>query len=152
PLPPTARVGNARWNARKPSASLAAWPCGLSSDRQKRRPGAGGAADTGRKGRDRLAQGQRADAGAVLEIAQARVGRSHPRRRAARTRIETANKNNKAVMTALCAMSETELIVYQFSRMKIEQVDFAHFLSLYTPKNLPAGPRLKAMLGRMLFC
>jgi len=55
-------------------------------------------------------------------------------------------------MTALCAMSETELIVYQFSRMKIEQVDFAHCLSLYTPKNLPAGPRLKAMLGRMLFC
>ena len=49
-------------------------------------------------------------------------------------------------------MSELDLIVYQFSRTKVEQVDFSHFLSLYTPNNLPAGPRLKAMLGRMLFC
>src|SRR5882724_3682091 len=49
-------------------------------------------------------------------------------------------------------MSENELIVYQFSRMKVEQGDFTHFLSLYTPDKLPAGPGLKAMLGRMLFC
>jgi hypothetical protein len=49
-------------------------------------------------------------------------------------------------------MSETDLIVYQFSRMKIEQRDFTHFLSLYTPDKLPTGPRLKVRLGRMLFC
>jgi len=49
-------------------------------------------------------------------------------------------------------MSQTDLIAYQFSRMKVEQGDFTHFLSLYTPNNLPSGPALKAMLGRMLFC
>jgi hypothetical protein len=55
-------------------------------------------------------------------------------------------------LTALPAMSQTDLIAYQFSRMKVEQGDFTHFLSLYTPNNLPSGPALKAMLGRMLFC
>lgn len=49
-------------------------------------------------------------------------------------------------------MPETDLIIYQFSRIKVEEGDFTHFLSLYTPNNLPAGPRLKAMMGRMLFC
>lgn len=49
-------------------------------------------------------------------------------------------------------MPEIDLIVYQFSRMKVEEGDFTHFLSLYAPNNLPAGPALKAMMGRMLFC
>ena len=49
-------------------------------------------------------------------------------------------------------MSETDLIIYQFSRLKIEQGDFTHFLSLYAPDRIPAGPRLKARMGRMLFC
>jgi len=49
-------------------------------------------------------------------------------------------------------MSETELIVYQFSRMKVEQGNFTNFLSLYTPDKLPPCAGLKTMLGRMLFC
>src|SRR5438093_10557404 len=46
-------------------------------------------------------------------------------------------------------MSETDLIIYQFSRIKVGQGDFTHFLSLYAPNNLPAGPgRILKQLGR----
>ena len=30
-----------------------------------------------------------------------------------------------------------DLILYQFSRSKVERGDFRHFLSLYAPDNLP---------------
>ncbi len=49
-------------------------------------------------------------------------------------------------------MSEADLIIYQFSRVKIEQGDFTNFIALHTPEKLPSGPGLKATMGRMLFC
>lgn len=49
-------------------------------------------------------------------------------------------------------MSTIDLIVYQFSRAKLEPLDFSHFLGLYSPANLPSGQPLKAMVGRMIFC
>lgn len=45
-----------------------------------------------------------------------------------------------------------DLVVYQFSRTKVEGGDFGHFLSLYAPNRLPAGQPLKTMMGRMIFC
>ena len=33
----------------------------------------------------------------------------------------------------------TDLILYQFSRSKVERVDFRHFLGLYAPDQLPTG-------------
>lgn len=46
----------------------------------------------------------------------------------------------------------TDLIVYQFSREKVERGDFSHFLALYAPSRLPQGPALKRLLGRLTFC
>ena len=46
----------------------------------------------------------------------------------------------------------TDLIVYTFSRSKVERGDFSHFLSLYAPDKLPTGRRLRAMMGSMLLC
>ena len=45
-----------------------------------------------------------------------------------------------------------DLIVYQFSRSKVERGDFSHFLGLYSPDKLPAGRRLRAMMNNMMFC
>jgi hypothetical protein len=45
-----------------------------------------------------------------------------------------------------------QAIVYQFSRSKVERVDFNHFLNLYAPDKLPYGRRLRAMLGSFVFC
>jgi hypothetical protein len=45
-----------------------------------------------------------------------------------------------------------DLIVYQFSREKVERGNFSHFLSLYGPTRLPQGQALKVLLGRMVFC
>lgn len=45
-----------------------------------------------------------------------------------------------------------DLIFYQFSRSKVEQGDFSHFLSLYSPDRLPEGHRLQAMMDRFVFC
>ena len=47
---------------------------------------------------------------------------------------------------------KSDLIVYQLSRVKVEQGDFNHFLDLYDPHKLPTGQPLKATMGRMLFC
>lgn len=44
-----------------------------------------------------------------------------------------------------------DIIFYQFSRSKIEQCDFGHFLGLYAPDNLPTGKRLQEMMGTMMF-
>jgi hypothetical protein len=47
---------------------------------------------------------------------------------------------------------EHDLILYQFSRTKVERGDFSHFLSLYAPNKLPEGRRLRDMLNRFVFC
>jgi hypothetical protein len=45
-----------------------------------------------------------------------------------------------------------ELIMYQFSRSKVEQCDFSHFLSMYAPDKLPIGKRLRDMMDCFVFC
>jgi len=45
-----------------------------------------------------------------------------------------------------------DLIFYQFSRVKVEQGDFRHFLSLYAPDKLPTGRRLREMMNAFVFC
>lgn len=45
-----------------------------------------------------------------------------------------------------------DIILYQFSRSKVERGDFSHFLSLNAPDELPTGPRLRAMMGSMVLC
>ena len=44
-----------------------------------------------------------------------------------------------------------DLILYQFSRSKVERVDFHHFLGLYAPDKLPEGRRLRDMMSRLSF-
>ena len=44
-----------------------------------------------------------------------------------------------------------DLIVYQFSRSKVELGDFTHFLELYRPEKLPQGRRLREMMNAMTF-
>jgi hypothetical protein len=46
----------------------------------------------------------------------------------------------------------SDLIFYQFSRDKVEQRDFSHFLSLYAPDKLPEGRRLRQMMNSFVFC
>jgi hypothetical protein len=45
-----------------------------------------------------------------------------------------------------------DLIVYQFSRSKVDRGDFSHFLSLYAPDKLPEGRRLRDMMNCFVFC
>jgi len=45
-----------------------------------------------------------------------------------------------------------DLILYQFSRSKVERGEFSHFLSLYTPDKLPEGRPLRDMMNRFVFC
>lgn len=45
-----------------------------------------------------------------------------------------------------------DLIFYQFSRSKVERLDFSHFLSLYAPEKLPSGRRLREMMNHFVFC
>ena len=47
---------------------------------------------------------------------------------------------------------ERDLIFYQFSRSKVEQCDFTHFLSLYAPDKLPEGRALQEMMNCLVFC
>src|SRR6266516_775160 len=49
-------------------------------------------------------------------------------------------------------MFTTDLIFYQFSRSKVERIDFSHFLSVYARDKLPTGRRLRAMMGSLVFC
>lgn len=44
-----------------------------------------------------------------------------------------------------------DLIFYQFSREKVEQCDFSHFLGLYAPDKLPEGRALQEMMNMMMF-
>jgi hypothetical protein len=45
-----------------------------------------------------------------------------------------------------------DVMVYQFSRSKVERGDFSHFLSLYAPDKLPDGRRLRQMMNSFVFC
>jgi hypothetical protein len=47
---------------------------------------------------------------------------------------------------------DSDLILYQFSRSKVECGDFGHFRSLYGPDKLPTGRRLREMMNRFVFC
>ncbi len=44
-----------------------------------------------------------------------------------------------------------DLIVYQFSRSKVERGDFSHFLNIYAPEKLPRGRPLRDMMNAMTF-
>ncbi len=44
-----------------------------------------------------------------------------------------------------------DLIVYQFSREKVECFDCSHFLGLYGVEHLPRGRRLRELMGRLSF-
>ena len=45
-----------------------------------------------------------------------------------------------------------EIVIYQFSRSKVERGDFRHFLSLYGLEQLPTGRKLRQMMGAFEFC
>src|SRR6266850_1168337 len=45
----------------------------------------------------------------------------------------------------------SDLIFYQFSRSKVERLDFSHFLSLHAPDKLPTGRRLRDLMNRFVF-
>jgi len=45
-----------------------------------------------------------------------------------------------------------DLVVYQFSRSKVEQGDFSPFLDGFSLDKLPTGRRLREMMGCMSFC
>lgn len=49
-------------------------------------------------------------------------------------------------------MTETDLIVYEFSRFKVEREDFSHFLSQFALDKLPTARRLRLMMNSILFC
>jgi hypothetical protein len=51
-----------------------------------------------------------------------------------------------------CTVTETDLIVYEFSRFKVERGDFSHFLSQFALEKLPTGRRLRMMMNSILFC
>ena len=44
-----------------------------------------------------------------------------------------------------------DLVVYQFSRLKVERGDFSHFLSVYGREKLPAGRKLREMMNTLTF-
>ena len=46
----------------------------------------------------------------------------------------------------------SDLICYQFSRSKVEQRDFSHFLGLYAPDKQPEGRALQEMMNSFVFC
>jgi hypothetical protein len=45
-----------------------------------------------------------------------------------------------------------DLIFYQFSRSKVEHLDFSHFLNLYAADKLPEGQQLREKMNRIVFC
>lgn len=50
------------------------------------------------------------------------------------------------------SVTETDLIVYEFSRFKVERGDFSHFLSQFALEKLATGRRLRMMMNSVLFC
>jgi hypothetical protein len=53
-------------------------------------------------------------------------------------------------MRVMRAMNH-DLVVYQFSREKMERVDFSHFLSVYGRDKLPTGRKLREMMNTLTF-
>lgn len=47
---------------------------------------------------------------------------------------------------------DADLVIYQFSREKVERCDFSHFLALYRSDKLPQGLPLKRIMGRLVLC
>ena len=45
-----------------------------------------------------------------------------------------------------------DIVIYQFSRSKVERGDFSHFLGLYCPDKLPTGRRLRMLMNNIVFC
>jgi hypothetical protein len=45
-----------------------------------------------------------------------------------------------------------DLILYQFSRTKVERGDFSHFLDRFALDKLPTGRRLRGMMNNMVLC
>lgn len=45
----------------------------------------------------------------------------------------------------------SDIVVYQFSRDRVEASDFSHFAGLYDPIVLPNGERLTAMMNTLVF-
>lgn len=42
-----------------------------------------------------------------------------------------------------------DLVIYQFSRAKVECGDFSHFVGIYAPEKLPTGRRLREMMNTL---
>jgi hypothetical protein len=49
-------------------------------------------------------------------------------------------------------MAEGTSVLYQFSKWKVEQGFFSHFLGVYDFHRLPTGRRLREMMGSLVFC
>jgi hypothetical protein len=47
---------------------------------------------------------------------------------------------------------DADVIFYQFSRSKIERLDFSHFLRQFSWDQLPTGRRLRLMMNSLNFC
>jgi hypothetical protein len=46
---------------------------------------------------------------------------------------------------------ENDFVFYLFSRSKVEQIDFSHFLNEYALDKLPTGKRLQGMMNSLAF-
>jgi hypothetical protein len=74
-----------------------------------------------------------------------------------RPRLGPADRlfRNGCPQTRICKHSHPvagDLVFYQFSRWKVEQGFFSHFLSLYAFDKLPAGRRLREMMNCLVLC
>jgi len=45
-----------------------------------------------------------------------------------------------------------DLVLYQFSRLKVQDGNFRHFLSRYGPDKLPTGRRQRVLMNSFVFC
>src|SRR5436190_21009397 len=54
-------------------------------------------------------------------------------------------------MLGSASQMDRTLILYEFSRLKLERCDVPHVLSLYAPDKLPTGRRLREMMNSMVF-
>ncbi len=64
---------------------------------------------------------------------------------------EEEGGNRAAFLPSWVAVTDADLIFYQFSRSRVERGDFGDFLGLYAPDRLPIGRRLAAMMNTMMF-
>jgi hypothetical protein len=45
-----------------------------------------------------------------------------------------------------------DLIIFEFSRRKVESLDCRHFLRMFAPDTLPVGPPLRQMMNGLILC